>query len=231
MLRRVGLVYNQPSLYSFTVHVPDGQPYSQPYWLEKPKDGWLYTVPDPRMIGDPENPPVLEAHFRVKIAGTEIEFDGRCKHRYIDHVYGERTRPLAIVPPVGIDLTRTALVFPDTNPRRVEVRRVRSRTSRKPSGDVRLDAPDGWHVEPASRHFDLAASDEQTTAVFDVTPPSSDAQARVARDRHRWAIGRSRSKHRADFVSAHSRADAVSACGNETGARRYPDAGARTSAM
>ena len=34
-----------------TVTVPDNQPYSQPYWLEQPKDGTLYSVPDQRDIG------------------------------------------------------------------------------------------------------------------------------------------------------------------------------------
>ena len=83
------LVYNQPSLYSLTVPVPQKEPYSQPYWLVEPKDGAMYRVPDPRMIGNPENPPALEAHFRVKITGTEIEISRPVAYRYVDHLYGE----------------------------------------------------------------------------------------------------------------------------------------------
>jgi len=41
------LVFNQPSQHPLTVRVPESQKYSQPYWLEKPKDGALYTVPGP----------------------------------------------------------------------------------------------------------------------------------------------------------------------------------------
>jgi hypothetical protein len=171
------LVDNQPARYTIPVHVPDSEPYSQPYWLVKPPDGWMYTVPDPRMIGDPENPPALEAHFRIKIAGAEIELDRPVEYRFVDHLYGERTRPLAIVPLVGIDLTRTALVFPNTNSRRVEIP-VRANIS-KMAGDMRLEAPDGWRVEPASRHFELSSAGEQSTAVFEVTPPSSDAQTQL----------------------------------------------------
>jgi len=171
------LVNNQPARYTIPVHVPDDQAYSQPYWLVKPPEGWLYTVPDPRMIGLPENPPVLDAQFRMKIAGTEIELDRPVEYRFIDHLYGERTRPLAIVPPVGIDLTRTALVFPNSTSRRVEVP-VRANIS-KSAGDVRLEAPDGWHVEPASRHFELSSMGEQSIAVFDVTAPASDAQTQL----------------------------------------------------
>jgi LmbE family N-acetylglucosaminyl deacetylase len=171
------LVDNEPARYTIPIHVPDSQQYSQPYWLVKPPDGWLYTVPDPRMIGDPENPPVLKAHFRMKIAGAEIELDRPVEYRFIDHLYGERTRPLAIIPLVGIDLSQRALVFPNTNSRRVEVP-VRANTS-KTAGDLKLEAPDGWRVEPASRHFELSSADEQSLAVFDVTPPSSDAQTQL----------------------------------------------------
>ena len=46
------LVDNQPARYTLPVRVPENEPYSQPYWLVKPKDGWLYTVADPREIGD-----------------------------------------------------------------------------------------------------------------------------------------------------------------------------------
>jgi LmbE family N-acetylglucosaminyl deacetylase len=171
------LVYNQPSLYSLNVPVPQAQPYSQPYWLVEPKDGAMYRVPDPRMIGNPQNAPVLEAHFRVKIAGAEIDITRPVEHRYVDHVYGEQLRPLAIVPPVGVTMPEQALVFPSGVPRKVEVL-VKANIA-KASGDVNLEAPAGWHIEPATRHFDLASMDEQTTASFTITPPSDDAIGEV----------------------------------------------------
>jgi LmbE family N-acetylglucosaminyl deacetylase len=171
------LVYNQPSLYSLTVPVPQAEPYSQPYWLVQPKDGAMYRVPDSRMIGVPENPPVLEAHFRVKIAGTEIDILRPVEHRYIDRVYGEQIRPLAIVPPVGVGLPEQALVFASADPRRIEVL-VKANIA-KASGDVSLDAPEGWRIEPFTRHFDLTAIDEQTTASFTITPPTADSHGEV----------------------------------------------------
>jgi LmbE family N-acetylglucosaminyl deacetylase len=167
------LADNQPSQYSIPVRVSDAEPYSQPYWLVQPRDGWLYTVPDPRLIGDPENAPVLEAHFRLRIEGASLEITRPVAYRYLDHIYGELTRPLAVVPPVGIQFSQSSLVFPNSNPRRVEVP-VRATTG-KSSGDVELEAPSGWRVDPASQHFDLSGADQQSTAVFEVTPPSSDA--------------------------------------------------------
>ena len=67
------LANNQPSRYNASFTIPQNQPYTQPYWLAQPKDGPLYSVPDPRDIGLPEDPPVLTAHFRVQIAGTELD--------------------------------------------------------------------------------------------------------------------------------------------------------------
>jgi LmbE family N-acetylglucosaminyl deacetylase len=171
------LVYNQPSLYSLTVPVPQKEHYSQPYWLVEPKDGALYRVPDPRMIGNPESAPVLEAHFRVRIAGTEIELSRPVEHRYIDHIYGEQVRPLAIVPPVGVELPVQALVFGSGGARKIDIL-VKANIA-KASGSVNLEAPSGWHIEPATRHFDLNSIDEQTTASFTITPPPADAQGEV----------------------------------------------------
>ena len=171
------LVYNEPSRYSLTVPVPQTESYSQPYWLAEPKDAALYAVRDPRLIGLPENAPVLEAHFRVRIAGAEIEITRPVEHRYIDHIYGEHLRPLAIVPAVGVTIPEQALVFASAGPRKINVF-VKANIA-KASGDVYLDAPSGWYIEPATRHFDLATVDEQSTASFTITPPSSDARGEL----------------------------------------------------
>jgi LmbE family N-acetylglucosaminyl deacetylase len=154
----VVLMINQPSRYSLSVTFPDSEPYSQPYWLVKPKDGWLYSVPDPRMIGNPENPPVLEAHFRVKIAGVDLNLARPVMYRYIDHLYGEMVRPVAIVPPVGLRFTELAVMFPNNSSRRVDVP-VKANVG-KTSGELRLEAPAGWRVEPASQHFELTGADQ-----------------------------------------------------------------------
>ena len=69
------LVFNKPIEYPVNIKVPEAQPYSQPYWLELPKDGAMYSVPDPRKIGDPENPPVLAAHFRLQVGGYRDHAD------------------------------------------------------------------------------------------------------------------------------------------------------------
>jgi LmbE family N-acetylglucosaminyl deacetylase len=168
------LMANQASQYPLTVKIPANQPYSQPYWLAQPKNGTLYAITDQRKVGNADNAPVLEAHFKVRIAGTEIELTRPVEHRYVDRVYGELVRPLEVLPPVAVDLAETALVFPAVAARTIEVP-VRS-NSGKQSGDVRLEAPTGWTVTPAMQQFELGATGEQTTVSFQLTPPAGDSK-------------------------------------------------------
>jgi hypothetical protein len=74
---------------------------------------------------------------------------------------------------VDLDFSERGLVFPDAQSRKIEVP-VKANVA-KVSGDVQLDLPPGWRADPASRHFELAGVDEQTTVVFDLTPPSGDS--------------------------------------------------------
>lgn len=171
------LVTNQPSQYPLTVRVPANQPYSQPYWLALPKNGTMYQIADQRLVGDADNPPVLEAHFKVRIAGIDLELKRPVQHRYVDRVYGELFRPLEIVPPVAVDLSETAIVLPSAAARQIDVP-VRS-NSGKQTGDVRLEVPGGWTVTPATQHFELSFTDEQTTVSFQLKPPAADSKGVV----------------------------------------------------
>jgi LmbE family N-acetylglucosaminyl deacetylase len=171
------LINNQPSQYTMNVKVPENQPYTQPYWLDLPKNGNLYSVRDPREIGNAESTPALEAHFTVRLEGLDLELVRPVQNRYVDQVYGELERPLAVVPAVAVDLTEHSLVFADNKPRKIEVP-VRSNAG-KPSGDVHLEIPSGWMVDPASRHFELTGAGDQTTLAFDLTPPPGAARGRI----------------------------------------------------
>jgi LmbE family N-acetylglucosaminyl deacetylase len=171
------LVNNQPSRYNASFTVPQNQPYTQPYWLEQPKDGALYSVPNPRDIGLPENEPVLTAHFRVQVAGLDLELTRPVQYRYVDRVFGEQVRPFTVIPPVAVSLPEHALVFGDAKPRRIEVA-VRSNGG-KVAGDLHLEVPTGWSAAPASSHFELAATEEQTNIFFNLVPPTGDSRGRI----------------------------------------------------
>ena len=165
------LAPNKPNQYPVTFKIAESQPHTQPYWLESPHDGSMYVVANQALVGNPENPPVLTAHFQLRVGGIEIRLARPVEHRYVDKVLGELTRPLTIVPPVSIEFGGTAMVFPSIRSRRVEVP-VKANTG-KVSGDISLEVPSGWHVEPAVQHFDLAGADEVTSVAFTLTPPAA----------------------------------------------------------
>lgn len=151
---------------------PD-QPYSQPYWLREPKQGDDYSIPDQQLVGLPENPPLLQAHFVLQIGDTEIEVDRIAHHRFVDRLKGETVEPIAMVPPIAFSVDEEAVVFPNAAGKRYEVP-VRANLAGQ-SGTVRLTAPAGWRVEPASQNFELHNAGEQVVLAFTVTPPATDS--------------------------------------------------------
>lgn len=173
----VELPYNQPSTREFTWKVPADAAYSQPYWLVEPRPGDVYTVPDQQLVGTPENPPVLRARFRLRINSEELELTRPVLHRYADRVRGELTRPVAIVPPVALQFSEPVSMFPNQQPKKVEV--VLKSNIAAAAGEVSVQAPDGWRVEPASRKFQLAETGDETTLAFEVAPPAAASRTRL----------------------------------------------------
>ena len=169
------LAYNQPVAIEFSRDVPLAQTYSQPYWLRQPPSGDVYTVEDQRLVGLADTPPVAHVRVRLLVAGTPIELARPVAYRYASRAEGERTRPLVVVPAVAVNLPQPVAVFPSAAPRAIHVV-VETRVD-KAVGELRLDAPPGWKVEPAARHFEIAARGEASDLAFTVTPPAGEATA------------------------------------------------------
>jgi len=148
--------------------LPADHPVSQPYWLRESKDGTRYRVRDFDLLGLPENPPESTMKFRVELLGGEIELHRPVHYRYVDRADGELVRPVVAVPAVAVQLSNKVMVFPSAAPRAVEVT-VTAKIANA-AGELRLTAPSGWRVEPASSRFSLSQVNEQTTAAFTVSP-------------------------------------------------------------
>lgn len=166
---------NQLVTRTLTVRIPASEPFTQPYWLREPRQSDRYTVADQQILGLPQSPAPLQAKFVVKLEGEELEFVRPVAHRYVDTARGERMRPLEIVPAVALKLPETAIVFPRVEAKTVEIA-VKSTTG-PASGEVRLNAPDGWTIAPSSRPYQLAAGGQQAIVAFRLTPPSGASRA------------------------------------------------------
>lgn len=167
----VPLAYNEPDRRSLKVTIPPDQPYSQPFWLQKPGNGNTYIIEDQKLVGLPEPPPFLRARFRIQVGSEEIELVRPVIRRYVDRVQGELTRPLVVVPPVVVRISEPVLIFPDAKAKTVEV--MISSNVASASGELKLEAPEGWRVQPAATPFRIAGAGEETTFSFTVSPPSS----------------------------------------------------------
>ncbi len=158
-----------------TATIPEDRAYSQPYWLREPKQGATYTVSNQLLIGLPEEAPLFQAHFHLRSGDRELEFVRPVIYRYVDRTQGELTRPIIIEPPVAVGMPDQALIFPSAAPRQIEVQ-IKANLAAQ-SCTVKLDAPQGWKVEPASRDFELSEIGQETVAAFQVTPPRTETQA------------------------------------------------------
>ncbi len=174
LAERATLEWNVARTFPATIAIAQDQPWSQPYWLRDPKQGETYAVANQLDIGQPQDPPIFQAHFSVTIAGERFDLVRPVVYRYIDRVQGELTRPLIVAPAVALKTPEQALMFPTGAPRSVEIQI--SANVADSSGEVRLRAPAGWTVTPASQPFKLSDVGQQITAAFRVEPPSKDAR-------------------------------------------------------
>jgi len=165
------LEFNKSKVTKLDRQVPASQQYTQPYWLAKPASGDDYVVDDQSLIGLADNPPVLRVRFRLSIDGSPFELERPVQYRYADRTEGERVRPLAVVPPVAVNFPVPVAIFPKPEARKL-VASVRANVP-KAAGELRIEAPAGWKVEPQSRPFDVAAAGEQQELSFVVTPPQA----------------------------------------------------------
>ena len=173
----VPLAYNQTNALTSARQIPVSQPYSQPYWLAQPPAGSVYSVPDQRLIGLADTPPILKVRLRFTADGTPFEVTRPVEYRYADRAEGARVRPIAVVPAVAVDLPNPVAMFPSAASRKVAVSLRGNVEDAK--GEVRLDVPAGWKVSPKSLPFHVGALGEVEEVFFDVTPPAAEVTTPV----------------------------------------------------
>jgi LmbE family N-acetylglucosaminyl deacetylase len=135
--------------------------------LLKPATGKML---EQQLVGLPENPPVAEILVVLQVGDYDGNFLYRVPVQYkrVDPAFGEIYQPLAVVPPVAVNVIGKAYVFADNQPKTVPVTLKAGRPDAK--GSVALQVPVGWKVEPASIPFDIKNKDEERTVSFQVQP-------------------------------------------------------------
>ena len=153
-----------------SVTVPESGPYTQPYWLREPATVGTFTVKDQNLIGRPINPPPFPVEVTLNVSGRDLVYTLDTKLKMVDPIAGEVRESIVVAPPVFADFLDPVSVFPDTRAKAVRVRVVASDGPVK--GEIKLSAPDGWTVSPASIPLDLKNANAEIVVEFEVRPPA-----------------------------------------------------------
>jgi LmbE family N-acetylglucosaminyl deacetylase len=157
----------------FLVEVPADAEPSRLYYLAQEREGSLYRWPEDRSLHAlPADPPLLsgEAHLRLdQVEG--FRWTGAAHHVDVDKALGEYRVPLFVVPALSVELDPGSMVWPEsrTEPRDVTVR-LTNEAEEALEGEVTLEAPSGWQVEPTSHPFHAESRGGEVSRSFRVSP-------------------------------------------------------------
>ncbi|NNC82530.1 MAG: PIG-L family deacetylase, partial [Flavobacteriales bacterium] len=148
--------------------IPDGLDVSQPYWLREEGSLGTYTVEEPLLRGTPENEPAIAVTVTLLIDGQEVEYETALFKKWNDPVLGEQGRPFAITPPVFINIEGDNLIFPDKKAKKVQV--TVKAIKEGLNGQLFLEAPANWTVEPALRSMSFESFGQEQKLTVTITP-------------------------------------------------------------
>lgn len=160
----------------WNVQVPADAVLTEPYFLRRPRDGDLYRWPqdereDATTLPFERSPVSICAQGVVN--GTPLSMCREITFREVDPRQGERRLPLMVVPPVSVLLNPPARVLSTVTPRPVSYTvRLLAEQPGGVAGTLRLQAPQGWRVEPAAVPVRFADAREVREVRFTVTPPA-----------------------------------------------------------
>ena len=182
---------------NFVVQIPvqaaDGHYYTRPYWhRSNPETESINTIDDERYVTLPFPPPPFHAtvqyhthrspHDLTLFGGTHelggtngpgTEISSPVVAQFVDDKGVERSRTLAIVPAFSVMLEPGQQVIPTAGDgeKRVKVA-VSSNLSGGIKGNLHLEVPAGWGVEPAKVAMEFHKRGEKQEFEFKISPAS-----------------------------------------------------------
>ncbi len=175
----------QIARWSWRVRVPADAPSSAPYYLDAPREGALHSWPDDGALWAlPFDPPPIRARVAMELdpgdgpVGTValgLERDG--EYFGVDQAVGEYREAVLVVPAINVEVDPPGMVWPSGagGVREIAVALTNTSTTQR-SGTLRLEAPDGWAVEPASAPFALEPDGASMSFTFAATPRGAVAE-------------------------------------------------------
>jgi len=157
------------------LQLPSSIEYTQPYWLKDKGTEGMYLVSNQENIGIPDVIRELKVVFTIKINDIEIPFERTVVYKYNDDVKGEMYNYLDVVPEVTTSILDKVSLFKDTKKKYIGVKIKSGKDAVQ--GDLQLELPKSWNVQPKSIPFNLDKKGTEQTVYFEVTPPNSQEEA------------------------------------------------------
>src|SRR5262249_48651083 len=125
----------------------------------------------PRYLTMPLPPSPVRAVASYSLAGAAGEISAVATVRFADPLYGPGERPLAVGPPVSIELqpSTQVLAVGEDHPDDVVVG-IRNNTMGSAQAVLRLEVPGDWKVEPKTQAVAFSREGEFNSYSFRVTP-------------------------------------------------------------
>ena len=159
----------------FNVKVSPDAKYTEPYFLENQRDGYLYVWKESIFQNLPFQYPLVNGYATFEIYGKTISFTQPVEYRYADDVRGEVRRELNVVPKISVGLDQDLLIVPNSGKPQTRkiILNVKNNTSANFSGSVDLKLPQGWKIKQSFGIVQLNKKDESKSFAFDVEIPAN----------------------------------------------------------
>jgi LmbE family N-acetylglucosaminyl deacetylase len=146
--------------------VPKNTPVTQPYWLREEPGAGIFRVAETKLIGAAENPPPFMVEYVFDVEGQKLIVPDE---PLAPDLPGKPPRRLAVISPVALRFGSVVALFTPGAKKEIEVE-VTAEVARA-AGTLRVEAPAGWTITPATRPFQLAQRGAKTRLSFAVTAP------------------------------------------------------------
>jgi LmbE family N-acetylglucosaminyl deacetylase len=158
--------------FQFRIGVPDDAKYTQPYFARRnPETETVYTISDPKLVTLPWPPYPVHAVASFSTEQGSSEAMAVAKVKFLDPTLGQSERPLAVGPPISVQLTTPVVVAPVGGESKPSVGvSVRSNIQAPLKAKLRLQTPQGWKVDPETIDVSLDHDGDISSYTFHVTP-------------------------------------------------------------
>ena len=158
-ITNLSLDKNKLFTFKFKTNMKENTNFSNPYWLNDKHEMGEFNVPNPLLIGTPENDSQNSIIFYVDINGLKLMLTRPLTYKSTDPVKGEIYRPFEVLPPATVNISENVFVFSDKNPKNIQI--IIKANAPNISGRLNLKAPNNFIITIKTPEFTLKNKNEE----------------------------------------------------------------------